>query len=119
MHSGLSVNTAAFSMTDCHFQDRVNTPNELPRRATTVQGALVDAMLQVSDPDAHGLRWLAPLRPQLAALQSCAPAERARREHAVRDVSVLALMARSLPAYELSSTALARIKTLAAASTAL
>ena len=38
----------------------------------------------MADPDAHGLRWLTPLRPQLAALQSCAPAERARREHAVR-----------------------------------
>ena len=64
---------------------------DCPRLSATVQGALVEAMLRVSDPDAHGVRWLTPLQPQLTALQSCAPADRARREHAVRNVSVLAL----------------------------
>ena len=44
----------------------------------------MDAMLRVADPDAQGLPWFSPLQPQLAGLQNCAPAERARREHAVR-----------------------------------
>jgi len=52
----------------------------------------VDAMLRVADPDAHGLPWLSPMQPQLAVLQNCAPAERARREHAVRYVDCLQLI---------------------------
>ena len=43
----------------------------------------MDAMMRVADPDAHGLPWLSALRPQLAVLQNCAPAERARCDHAV------------------------------------
>ena len=51
--------------------------------SAAMQGALADALLRATDPDAHGLPCLSALQPQLAALQSCALAERARREHLV------------------------------------
>ena len=55
-----------------------------------MQGALVDALLRVGDPAAHDLPFLSQWQLQLAALQGCAPAERARREHAVNMCSISA-----------------------------